>query len=241
VPEVRRGDEPDARHPESTEGSGVTPYYEADGITIYHGDCAEIAPTLGRFDLLCTDLPYGTGEARGKNRSRSKAAKSKDYGVSSWDDAPPSAGLIAELCALATFQVLFGGNYFGLPPSSCWLVWDKENGASDFADAELAWTNYATAVRLKRYRWAGMLQADMAHKEERVHPTQKPLAVISWAIGLCPERPKTVLDPFMGSGTTLRACKDLGIQCVGIERELKYCEIAVRRLAQRTLGLEVPR
>lgn len=213
----------------------MTPYFHADGITIYHGDCAEIAPTLGRFDLLCTDPPYGIGEARGKNKSRGRTVvddrpgrgqgrpiftPSTDYGTSDWDDSPPSDVLIGALRGQATWCCIFGGNYFSLPPSRCWLVWDKINGACDFADAELAWTNYSCAVRLKRY-----------------HPTQKPLAVMSWAIGLCPERPSAVLDPFMGSGTTLRACKDLGISAVGIDAEERYCEVAASRLRQGVLTL----
>jgi hypothetical protein len=156
---------------------------------------------------------------------------------SPWDDAPVSPSVLDSLLAQAVRACVFGANYFALPPSPSWLVWDKENGGTSFADCELAWTNFGGAARLKRYRWNGMLQADMAHKEPRFHPTQKPLAVMSWAIGLCPERPTTVLDPFMGSGTTLRACKDLGISCVGIEAEERYCEIAVRRLAQQPLAL----
>ncbi len=212
----------------------MKPYFDDGTITIYHGDCAVIAPQLGTFDLLCTDPPYGIGEARGKNKSRSKLARSKDYGVDAWDDVPPTADLIDALRSHARWQCIFGGNYFVLPPSSCWLVWDKENGENDFADCELAWTNYTRAVRRKRHMWHGMLRKD---NEEREHPTQKPLAVMSWAISLCPERPTTVIDPFMGSGTTLRACKDLGIRCVGVEREEKYCEIAARRLSQQTLAL----
>jgi site-specific DNA-methyltransferase (adenine-specific) len=219
----------------------VKPYYEEDGIAIYHGDCAVIAPALGMtFDLLCTDPPYGIGEARnkraGKRPGRAIVA-SRDYGMATWDDAPPSQALIDSLRTMARWQCIFGCNYFTLPPSSCWLVWDKENGASDFADAELAWTNYTSAVRLRRHRWAGMLQADMANKEERVHPTQKPLAVMSWAIGLCPVRPSSVFDPFMGSGTALRVAKDLGMRAVGIEAEERYCEIAARRLGQGVLAL----
>jgi len=216
----------------------VKPYFEADGIAIYHGDCAVIAPTLGRFDLLCGDPPYGIGEARGKNRKRGNRAAPRDYGSAEWDDAPPSGELLTSLRGLATWQCLFGGNYFALPPSPCWLVWDKTGRSStDMADCELAWTNYTGAVRLKRHLWSGYWQQDMAHKEERVHPTQKPLAVMSWAIGLCPETPTSVLDPFMGSGTTLRACKDLGICAVGIEREERYCEIAARRIGQGVLAL----
>lgn len=111
-------------------------------------------------------------------------------------------------------------------------MWDKENGDCDFADAELAWTNYGTAVRLKRHLWNGMLRKG---RERRDHPTQKPLEVMSWAILKCPGEPKLILDPFMGVGTTLRAAKDLGRQAIGIEREERYCEIAVKRMAQEVL------
>jgi DNA modification methylase len=210
----------------------VTPYFDDGTIAIYHGDCSILAPQLGVFDLLCTDPPYGIGEARGKNKSRSKIAKSKDYGVAAWDDVPPATWVLDMLRAHARWQCIFGGNYFDLPPSSCWLVWDKENGENDFADCELAWTNYERAVRRRRHRWHGMLREG---NEERLHPTQKPLAVMSWAISLCPEPPTSVIDPFMGSGTTLRACKDLGIRAVGIEADERYCEIAARRLSQQTL------
>lgn len=211
----------------------MAPYYKESGVEIYLGDCAEIAPQLGAFDLLCTDPPYGIGEAKANNPSRSKLARSRDYGRSDWDDMPPSDSLLIDLRSRCRWQCLFGGNYFTLPPARCWLVWDKENGENDFADAELAWTNYTSAVRLKRHQWHGMLRKD---REPRYHPTQKPLAVMTWAISLCPQRPTSVLDPFMGSGTTLRACKDLGIpRVVGIERERKYCDIAIQRLAQQTL------
>lgn len=216
----------------------MSPYYEADGITIYCGDCAEIAPTLGRFDLLCTDPPYGIGEARDKSsragrirRPGERPTPSKNYGDSDWDDLPPSDDLLTDLRSRAQWQCLFGGNYFTLPPSSCWLVWDKE-ASGDFADGELAWTNYRSAVRIKRHLWNGMRRVG---NEQRYHPTQKPLAIMSWAISLCPERPASILDPFMGSGTTLVAAKNLGIRAVGIEREERYCEIAVKRLAQQTL------
>jgi hypothetical protein len=171
-----------------------------------------------------------------RDRADTRAVRSalRDYGVSQWDDAPPSTALLTALRDLAHWQCLFGGNYFELPPARCWLVWDKDNGECDQADAELAWTNYTGAVRLRRHRWNGMLRLN---NEPRYHPTQKPLAVMSWAISLCPERPTSVLDPFMGSGTTLRACKDLGIRCVGIEREKKYVDIAVARLSQAVLAL----
>ena len=137
---------------------------------------------------------------------------------------------------VSQYQIIFGGNYFGLPPSSCWLVWDKDN-TGDFADCELAWTNLKKAVRRLKWRWNGMLQENMANKELREHPTQKPLEVMKWAMKHAPEDCQTILDPFMGSGTTLRAAKDLGRKAIGIEIEEKYCEIAVNRLRQEVLPL----
>lgn len=211
----------------------MKPYYEEAGIVIYHGDCREILPTLPKVDLVLTDPPYGIGEAAGKNRSRNQLAMAKDYGVADWDSTPPPAWLFGLLAEKAPLQIIFGGNYFPLPPSSCWLVWDKDN-SGDFADAELAWTNIPRAVRLLKWRWNGMLQEDMKHKEYREHPTQKPVAVMKWALSQAGEI-ATVLDPFMGSGTTLVACKQAGLQCTGIEREEHYCEIAANRLRQGVL------
>lgn len=213
----------------------MKPYYEHAGITIYHGDCREILPALGMFDLLLTDPPYGIGEAAGANKSRSVLAVSRNYGDEDWDDAPPAAETISLCRDRATHAIIFGGNYFALPPSSCWLVWDKDNGANDFADCELAWTNLRKAVRRKVYRWQGMLQQPGRRKEFRQHPTQKPLEVIAWALGHAPKETRTVIDPFMGSGTTLRAAKDAGMAAVGIDRVERYCEIAAKRLAQEVL------
>ena len=136
------------------------------------------------------------------------------------------------------WQVLFGGNYYALPPATCWLVWDKDNGETDFADCELAWTNLPKAVRRLRWRWNGMLQQDMAHTEEREHPTQKPVSVMRWAL-LQVNGAVTVCDPFMGSGTTGVACVLEGRNFVGIERERKYFDIASERIerAQRQAPL----
>ena len=216
----------------------MKPYYEdaAAGIVIYHGDCREILPMLEPVDLVLTDPPYGIGEARGKNKSRGQLAKPKDYGVAAWDDAPPARWMFDWLMEISQHQIIFGGNFFGLPASSCWLVWDKDN-SGDFADCELAWTNLKKAVRKLQWRWNGMLQENMGKKEFREHPTQKPLEVMKWAIEQAPSDCQTILDPFMGSGTTLRAAKDLGRKCIGIEIEEKYCEIAVRRLQQEVLPL----
>ncbi len=233
----------------------MKPYYEHAGITIYHGSALSVLDEFDAhfgqtpFDLLLTDPPYGLKEAAGKNKTRKAAtsfggkrtsvvADPTDFGPSSSWDNRPATEAIAMARRLCRFQIVFGGNYYDLPPARCWLVWDKDN-SGDFADCELAWTNLDKAVRRLMYRWNGMLQQPGRPKEQRVHPTQKPEAVIVWALHQAPDTAKTILDPFMGSGTTLVAAKRLGRQCVGIEREERYCEIAAKRLAQEALPLEV--
>lgn len=196
--------------------------------TLYLGDCRDILPTLPKVDAVITDPPYGIGEARANNKSRTCLAQSKDYGTSDWDDKPPSQELLSLVLAAGKWQTLFGGNYFGLPASSCWLVWDKLNGDNDFADCELAWTNWPKAVRRLQWRWHGMIRQG---NEERFHPTQKPLQVMAWVIDLCPKA-DTILDPFMGSGTTGVAAIERGKSFIGVEREQSYFDIACRRIEQ---------
>lgn len=210
-------------------------YYEQDGITIYHGKAEAVLPHLPPVDLLCTDPPYGIKAVSRGTIGTSKKGQVKDYGRADWDDEPVPGWLLCQAVAKAKHAVVFGGNYFELPPSSCWLVWDKDN-TGDFADCELAWTNLPKAIRKIRWRWNGMLQEHGGDaKEPRFHPTQKPLAVMTWAILQAPEDCKVILDPFMGSGTTLRAAKDLGRHAIGIEQNERYCEVAAKRLAQGVL------
>ena len=215
----------------------MKPYFEDGAVTIYHGDCREILPSLGKFDLLLTDPPYGIDAAsdkRGGKQHGKSLAPSKIYGSSDWDKSAP-ARWVLEMCKdSAKWSVLWGGNYFdGLPPSRGWLVWDKDNGNNGYADCELAWTNLDISVRKFRFRWMGMLQENMAEKETRWHPTQKPTPVMSWCIRLVGDDVKTIIDPFAGSGTTGRAAKDMGKKCTLIEREEKYCEIAAKRMRQQ--------
>lgn len=201
----------------------------AEGVTLYCGDCREIMAGLGRVDAVVTDPPYGIGEARKNNASRNKLAVAKDYGVSAWDDKTADDA-IATARQLATWSVVFGGNYYDLPPTSCWLVWDKLNGASDFADCELAWTNLPKAVRRIQFRWNGMLRQNNEPRGD--HPTQKPVEVMRWCIGHLPPDAKHILDPFMGSGTTGVAAVKMGRHFTGIEIEPKYFDAACRRIAQ---------
>ena len=193
-------------------------------------DCREVLPTLGRVDAVVTDPPYGIGEAAGKNKSRVQLAAPRDYGNLTWDDEPIPADLMRMVREAGKWAVIFGGNYYDCPAASCWLVWDKENGASDFADCELAWTNLPKAVRRIKYMWNGMLRANGEARGD--HPTQKPIGVMCWAIGHLPTDARTILDPFMGSGTTGVACAKLDRAFIGIEREPTYFDVACRRIEE---------
>lgn len=203
------------------------PYYQDDFVTLYHGDCRELLPHI-EADVLVTDPPYGIGANRmtlGNGRIR------LDRGDLDWDRR---AADVAPLLDLGLPTIIWGGNYFSLPPASRWLVWDKGTGKNDFADCELAWTNLPGVVK-KFYRlWVGS-NARQHSEGMRFHPTQKPLELMEWCLGLVPDG--IVLDPFAGSGSTLRAAKDLGRKAVGIEVEEKYCQIAAERCAQDVLDL----
>ena len=193
------------------------------------GDCLEVMPGLGRVDAVVTDPPYGIGESQKKNLSRHKPSGCTVYAGADFDSNPASPEQIALIRSISTNQIIFGGNYFDLPPSKCWLVWDKQNGASDFADCELAWTNMDRAVRRIYWQWSGMIRKGEARGVKRVHLTQKPVEVMSWCLGFLPDA-KTILDPFMGSGTTLVACAKLGRKGIGIELDPDYFEIACKRV-----------
>ena len=198
--------------------------------TLYLGDCRDVLPQFEeRFDALVTDPPYGIKENNARNLSRARGGRATDYGHFEWDDETAVEALTLATCH-AHWQIIFGGNYYDLGPTSCWLVWDKMN-SGDFADCELAWTNLPKAVRRLQYLWNGMIKAPGETRGD--HPTQKPVGVMKWALQQLPlaEKPR-VLDPFMGSGTTGVACTQLGLRFVGIEREAKYFDAACRRIAE---------
>lgn len=197
--------------------------------TLYCGDCLEILPTLDKVDAVITDPPYGLKENAHRVASRQKLAKTTDYGDFDWDSSPATKEQIDACLNAADICVIWGGNYFFLPPSRKWLVWDKQN-SGDFADCELAWTNLKGAVRIFRHMWNGMLRASERNCP-RVHPTQKPILLMEWCINQA-GKPESILDPFMGSGTTGAACMGLGRKFIGIEIEPKYFDIACERIEQ---------
>jgi site-specific DNA-methyltransferase (adenine-specific)/modification methylase len=202
-------------------------YISDDGsVVLYCGDCMDVLPKLpdGAVDAVVTDPPYGIKAANGFGVAKSAPVKKYE---GSWDDSPCSPDTIDEMRRASRHQIIFGGNYFDLPPSRCWLIWDKVNGKNPLADCEMAWTNLDAAVRLIRHRWHGMLRD--GNDGERVHPTQKPTDVMSWCMGKLPPT-NTILDPFMGSGTTGVACVKTGRKFIGIELSRDYFDIAVKRI-----------
>lgn len=205
----------------------MNPYYhdERSGITIYHADCREVLPILEPVDLVLTDPPYGLGD---RWQGGGWSTKEKFDIVRDWDAAPTSDDLIKLVINHAKQSIVWGGNYYSLPPSRGWLIWHKPDSPPTLADAELAWTNRDMNTRIIRHSIA-------ATNAERVgHPSQKPLPVMIWCLSLYPNA-ITILDPFMGSGTSLVAAKQLGRRAIGIETEERYCEIAVKRLEQECL------
>ena len=206
---------------------GVKWYYsdEKAGIYILHGDCRDFLPHLPKVDLVLTDPPYGIGKLMkgGKDTGHWNHLSSGNQ----WDMEAPD---VTPLLTAEKRVIIWGGNYFDLPPSRCWFAWVKSNSVPTQADMELAWTNIDEPARC--------FEAPTGGSYVREHPTQKPLALISWCIGFAPEA-QTILDPFMGSGTTLRAALDLGRKAIGIEIEERYCRIAVERLRQTVLPLQV--
>jgi DNA modification methylase len=205
------------------------PFYDRDGITIYCADNRLVLPHLEACDLLLTDPPYGIGKdaatRRPSNYQRQAGMLARD-----WDNEPANPETLALARAICGKQIIWGGNYFGLPAHRCCLSWYKPDAPPSMGNVEYAWTNLDQNSRQ-------IEQSISATNAERCgHPTQKPLRVIGWSIQQAGEV-KTILDPWMGSGTTLVAAKLAGVRAIGIEANETYCNLAVARLAQGVLGL----
>lgn len=211
----------------------MKPYYQDSACTIWHADCREVLPLLEAVDLVLTDPPYGIGYVQGGGKGA--AGKSDFCGVSVAGDLEPF-----DPAPWLDYPevIMWGANYYSNSlPLGRWLVWDKRCGVTPTraqADCEIAWMKTGKAARVFRHVWDGMIRD--SEPGRRVHPTQKPVSLMKWCAGLSKET-GLILDPFMGSGTTLRAAKDLGRKAIGIEIEERYCEIAAKRLAQEVLAL----
>ena len=203
---------------------------------LYNMDCMEGMKQFPDkyFELAIVDPPYGIGEDGSKNHSRSMLAVSKDYKSFYGKDleAPPME-YFQELKRVSKNQIIWGANHFisKFPyDSSCWIVWDKDNGNNDFADCELAYTSFKTAVRKFRYKWHGMLQENMKNKEMRIHPTQKPVALYKWLLKNYAKPGDKILDTHVGSASSLIACHDYGFEYIGFEIDPDYYKAAKERL-----------
>lgn len=187
------------------------------------------------FDLAIVDPPYGIGENGDKSASRDRLGIAKNYkSFAGGDKEPPPTGYFIELQRVSKNQIVWGANHFIdriAKPSSCWIVWDKVTGNSDFADSELAWTSFKTAVRNFRFQWSGMLQGDMKNKEQRIHPTQKPVKLYDWLLHNYAKPGQNILDTHLGSGSSAIAAHYFGVDFVGCELDEDYFNAACKRIA----------
>lgn len=208
---------------------------------IIYADCLDIMRQLPdkSIDLIVTDPPYGIGVGKKQciydgKRHGNAAANRREYAQKDWDDEIPPKEIFDEMFRVSKNQIIFGGNYFVeyLKNSPCWIVWDKVNGTNDFADCELAWTSFPSAVRKYEFLWNGMLQQNMINKEQRIHPTQKPADLIGQIIRDYSKPGEIILDPFSGSGSTAIACHRLHREFICIEKDKDYYEASVKRLEE---------
>ena len=197
----------------------------SDDVQVWLGDCREILPGLPRVDAVVTDPPYGINADKALAKNKGKYGWTY-YGESEWDANRPPAEIFDLMKAAGRDQIVWGGNYFTdyLPPSMRWLIWDKGQRDFSLADFEMAWTSQNKASRIINFPRAKALA------DGKEHPTQKPIEVMAWCLGFLPDA-QTILDPFMGSGTTGVACVQLGRKFIGIELEPRYFDIACRRIS----------
>lgn len=211
----------------------MVPYYEDGSCTIYHGDCRDILPGLGKFDLLLTDPPYGignfvqiSGRISGRGNNKGKPVE--------WNNAVPVKEIFDIMREKSKHRIIWGANFFNcFEPTGGAIVWDKCQHMPNFSKADIASCTHFKKTEIVRIPWTNFTVAHCAASD---HPCERPVELYSWCIQYIPGI-NNILDPFMGSGSTLRAAKDLGRKAVGIEIEERYCEIAARRLSQEVIPL----
>tara|TARA_R100000734_G_scaffold10693_1_gene8047 strand:- start:595 stop:1221 length:627 start_codon:yes stop_codon:yes gene_type:complete len=200
------------------------------------------------FDLAIVDPPYGIGAStKSFMRTGTQTGKSKAisglYKSSNWDNSSPKKEYFLELQRVSKNQIIFGANHFieSIPNcnSSCWVVWNKNNGDNKYSDCELAYTSFKSGVRMIKYTWHGMIQQNMKNKEIRIHPTQKPVALYLWLLQKYAQSGDKILDTHLGSGSSALAAHDLGFDFVGYELDTEYFDKAQERLRQHQRQLSL--
>ncbi len=217
--------------------------YTTDFLDLHHCDCMELMKQTpdNYYSLAVCDPPYGidiNNQSQGKGGG---VAKKIDYTKKDWDKNAPNTEYFKELMRISKNQIIWGANHFisRLPiDSSCWIVWDKDNGESDFADCELAWTSFKTAVRRFKWTWAGMRQQNMKNKEERIHPTQKPIALYDWILKNYAKQGDKILDSHFGSGSIALAVNKanqldkMNLHLTACEIDEEYIDKAIKRISE---------
>jgi site-specific DNA-methyltransferase (adenine-specific) len=209
-----------------------------DKITVTNEDNMELMARYpdNYFDLAIVDPPYGIGEDGAKNHSRGKATKATRYTPKKWDKETPSTEYFKELKRVSKNQVIWGANYMIdkiIDPSMGWVFWDKQM-TGDFSDGELAYTSFNKALRKFTFAWNGMIQGDMKNKEQRIHPTQKPVKLYEWLLMNYAKDGDKILDTHLGSGSIAIACHNLGFELTACELDKDYYETSLKRFKQVT-------
>ena len=213
-------------------------------LHLHRMDCMELMARYPdkHFDLAIVDPPYGIGECGATNKTRGKLATPKDYKpFAGGDISAPDVAYFEELRRVSKNQIVWGANHFidrMALPSPCWIVWDKDN-SGDFADCELAWASFPTAVRKFKFTWNGMLQGDMKNKEHRIHPTQKPVKLYAWLLDKYAEKGQRILDTHMGSGSIAIACHYAKCHLTASELDEDYFNAACERIERETRQTEL--
>jgi len=220
--------------------NGFKNEFHLDNISIYNGDCMDLLKQTPNkyYDLCIIDPPYGIGMDKTHFETKSSKSKAREYGEKKWDTKSPDEDYFKELMRVSKNQIIWGANHFisKIPfDSSCWVVWDKDNGGSLHADCELAYTSFKTAVRKFTFKWQGMLQGDMKNKEIRIHPTQKPIQLYEFLIKEYSKPNFKILDTHFGSGSIALAVDKANtldkknLTFVGIELDPDYFQAAIKR------------
>lgn len=206
-------------------------------INLHNTDCMEFMRNIPDkyYDLAIVDPPYGIGAAKMGLGKGGGVAKNNNYTKKDWDNSAPTLEYFTQLKRISINQIIWGANHFLGWAGSGWIVWDKVNGETDFADCELAYTSFNSAVRKFTFKWSGMLQQDMKNKETRIHPTQKPVALYKWLLDKYAKQGDKILDTHGGSMSIAIACHDYGFDLDLCELDKDYFEAGKKRLENHML------